>query len=180
MPLTPDDFTRMYQRHAQGLLIYFQRRVHEPELAADLLAQTFELAVRGGEGFRGSDESEISGWLWSIAGNVLAEQNRREQSERARARRLGRTRITLSDREIERIEELAGLAELREAVTQRLAELPEDQREAVRLRVLGDVPYEEIAKRMNTTADVARARVSRGLRALNVALTDEHQAWKDQ
>jgi RNA polymerase sigma-70 factor (ECF subfamily) len=92
---------------------------------------------------------------------------------------MGRARITLSDREIERIEELAGLAELREAVAQRLSQLPAEQREAVRLRVLEDVPYAEIARRMKTSADTARARVSRGLRALNVALRDEHQAWRD-
>jgi RNA polymerase sigma-70 factor, ECF subfamily len=179
MPLTPEDFTQLYRHHAQSLLVYFQRRVHEPELAADLLAETFELAVRGGPGFRGSSDAERSGWLWSIAGNVLADQSRREQNERTRARRMGRARITLSDREIERIEELAGLAELREAVAQRLSQLPAEQREAVRLRVLEDVPYAEIARRMKTSADTARARVSRGLRALNVALRDEHQAWRD-
>jgi RNA polymerase sigma-70 factor, ECF subfamily len=179
MPLTPDDFTRLYRRDAQNLLLYFQRRVHEPELAADLLAQTFELAIRGGQAFRGSSESEISGWLWSIARNVLSEQERRARSEQGRARRLERARITLSDREIERIEELAGLAELREAVRKRLAVLPDEQREAVRLRVLEDVPYQEIATRMSTTAEVARARVSRGLRALNIALRDEHEAWRE-
>ncbi|MCL2769648.1 MAG: sigma-70 family RNA polymerase sigma factor [Solirubrobacterales bacterium] len=180
MPLEPDDFTRLYRRHAQGLLVFFQRRVHEPELAADLLAETFELAIRGGPDFRGSSPSELSGWLWSIARNVLAEQARRTEGERARAARMGRTPVTLTDREIERIEELAGLAELREAVAQRLAELPAEQREAVRLRVLDDVPYVQIAGRMNTTVEVARARVSRGLRALNVALKDEHRAWRGQ
>jgi RNA polymerase sigma-70 factor, ECF subfamily len=61
-----------------------------------------------------------------------------------------------------------------------LAELPDDQREAVRLRVLEDVPYQEIARRMKITAQVARARVSRGLRALNLALQDERQAWREQ
>jgi RNA polymerase sigma-70 factor (ECF subfamily) len=180
MPLTPDDLTRLYRRHAQALLVNFQRHVHEPELAADLLAQTFELAVRGGQAFRGRGDSELSGWLWSIARNVLADQDRRAQSERGRDRRLGRARINLTDREIERIEELAGLAQLREAVTARLAELPPPQREAVRLRVLEDQPYQQIAQAMNISAEVARARVSRGLRALNLALADEHRAWREQ
>jgi RNA polymerase sigma-70 factor, ECF subfamily len=180
MPLTPDDYTRLYRRNAQTLLVFFQRRVHEPELAADLLAETFESAIRNGPSFRGSGEPELSGWLWAIARNVLGDQDRRERSERGRARRLERARIALSDREIERIEELAGLSELREAIALRLAELPDEQREAVRLRVLEDVPYQEIARRMKITAQVARARVSRGLRALNLALADEHQAWKEQ
>lgn len=180
MPPSPDDFTRLYRCHAQALLVYFQRRVHEPELAADLLAETFELAIRGAGQFRGTSETELSGWLWSIAANVLGEHGRRTRSEHRRARRLGRARPALSDREIERIEELAGLAELREAVAQRLAELAPAQREAVRLRVLEDVPYQEIAARMNTSTDTARARVSRGLRALNIALRDQHEAWRTQ
>jgi RNA polymerase sigma factor (sigma-70 family) len=178
MPPTPDDFIRLYRRHAQTLLVYFQRRVHDPELARDLLAETFESAIAAGPGFRGSTDSELSGWLWSIARNALAEQYRRELGERDRRRRLPSTRVALSDREIERIEELAGIEELREAVTQRLAELPEHQRDAVRLRVLEDLSYQEIAARMGSSADTARARVSRGLRALNVALEDEHEAWR--
>lgn len=177
MPPTPDDFTRLYRRHAQSLLLYFQRRVHEPELARDLLAETFASAIAGGPGFRGSSDTELSGWLWGIARNALAEQRRREQGERGRRRRLGRARMALTDREIERIEELAGIADLRESVAQRLAQLPHEQREALRLRVLEDLPYSEIAARMSTSQDTVRARVSRGLRALNVALRDEHRAW---
>jgi RNA polymerase sigma factor (sigma-70 family) len=180
MAPTPDDFTHLYRRHAQALLVYFQRRVHEPELAADLLAETFELAIRGARTFRGATEDELSGWLWSIARNVLGDQDRRRHSERRRARRLGRDRISLSDREIERIEELAGLDTLGEAISQRLALLPEDQREAVRLRVLEEVSYAEIARRMNTSADTARARVSRGLRALSISLRDDHSAWRQE
>jgi RNA polymerase sigma-70 factor (ECF subfamily) len=179
MELTPDDFTRLYRRHAQSLLLYFQRRVHEPELARDLLAECFESAIAGGPGFRGETEEALSGWLWSIARNTLAEQRRREHSEGARAQRMGRARAALSDREIERVEELAGIAELREAVAQRLSELPDDQAEAVRLRVLEDLSYEEIAASMSTTMETARARVSRGLRTLNVALQREHRAWRE-
>jgi RNA polymerase sigma factor (sigma-70 family) len=178
MPPTPDDFIRLYRVHAQTLLVYFQRRVHDPELARDLLADTFESAIGAGPDFRGSSERELSGWLWSIARNTLAEQHRRELGELDRSRRMPRARAALSDREIERIEELAGISQLRDAVTLRLAELPQEQRDAVRMRVLDDLPYEEIAARMNSSADTARARVSRGLRALNVALEDEHDAWR--
>lgn len=178
MHLTPDDYTRLYRRHAQTLLVYFQRRVHEPELARDLLAETFEAAIAGGSRFRGETEGALSGWLWSIARNTLAEQRRRERGEQSRGRRLERVRAALSDREIERVEELAGIAELREAVAQRMAELPEEQREAVRMRVLEDMSYLEIAARMNINSETARARVSRGLRALNVALGEKHRTWR--
>jgi RNA polymerase sigma-70 factor (ECF subfamily) len=91
---------------------------------------------------------------------------------------MGRVRPALTDREIERIEELAGILELREAVAQQLVELPAEQQQAVRMRVLEDLPYETIAKATSTNAETVRARVSRGLRALNIALVDEHEAWR--
>lgn len=175
---TPDDYARLYRRHAQPLLLHFQRRVQNAELAAELLADTFEAAISAGRSFRGDTDRELSGWLWTIARNTLADHYRREEGERARRRRMGRVRPALTDREIERIEELAGIAQLREAVAQRLAELPVEQQQAVRMRVLEDMPYEAIARAASTNAETARARVSRGLRALNVALIDEHEAWR--
>jgi RNA polymerase sigma factor (sigma-70 family) len=178
MHLTPDDFTWLYRRHAQALLLHFQRRMHNAELAAELLADTFEAAIGAGHTFRGESQRELSGWLWTIARNTLADHYRRQEGERERRRRMGRMRPALTDREIERIEELAGVSELREAVAQQLVELPAEQQQAVRMRVLEDLPYEAIAKATSTNAETVRARVSRGLRALNIALVDEHEAWR--
>ena len=47
-----------------------------------------------------------------------------------------------------------------------LAELPPDQREAVRARVLEDLDYGELAARLRVSPAVARKRVSRGLHSL--------------
>jgi RNA polymerase sigma factor (sigma-70 family) len=178
MHLTPDDYTRLYRRHAQPLLLHFQRRVHNAELAAELLADTFEAAIAAAQSFRGESERELSGWLWTNARNTLADPHRHTEGERVRRRRMGRVRPALTDREIERIEELAGMASLREAVAQGLEDLPHDQREAVKMRVLEDLPYEQIAIASGTNAETARARVSRGLRSLNMTLMDEHDAWR--
>ena len=72
----------------------------------------------------------------------------------------------LSGPEHERIEALAGLSALDARLTDALALLPEDQRRAVQLRVLEERTYEEIAAAMDVSEPTARARVSRGLRAL--------------
>ncbi|HVR05059.1 MAG TPA: sigma-70 family RNA polymerase sigma factor [Solirubrobacteraceae bacterium] len=172
MSLDTDDFARLYRRHAQSLLVFFQRRVHDPELATDLMADTFTMALDRRAQFRGSSEVELSGWLWSIARSTLREHERRGEAARRGARRLGRERRALGDRELERIEELAGVAELRDAVVRRLAQLPEEQREAVRLRVLEDLSYEEVAARLGLSVETVRARVSRALRRLGSELRD--------
>jgi RNA polymerase sigma-70 factor (ECF subfamily) len=180
MTLGAEDFSRLYRRHAQSLLLFFQRRVYDPELATDLMADTFTLALDRRAQYRGVSEGELSGWLWAVAQSTLREHERRGEAAQRGARRLGSERRALADREIERIEELAGLAGLRDAVTARLAELPAEQSEAVRLRVLEDLPYAQVAARMQSTVESARARVSRGLRALNIALEDEHQTWREE
>lgn len=81
-------------------------------------------------------------------------------------RRLGRERRALTDREIERIEDLASSESLRDAVTRCLDRLPEDQREAVRMRVVEGLSYAEIARRLGLTPSGTRTKVTRAMRDL--------------
>ena len=62
------------------------------------------------------------------------------------------------------------MGELRGAVAAALAELHDDQREALRLRVVCELEYATVAQRLGVSEATARARVSRGLRRLAGAL----------
>ncbi|HTT95566.1 MAG TPA: sigma-70 family RNA polymerase sigma factor [Solirubrobacterales bacterium] len=161
-----DDLTRLYDRTARTLIVFFQRRVEDPEAAVDLTSETFTIAAERYSQFRGETDRELSGWLWSIARTVLSEHERHREVVSRRGGILADERRALTDAEIERIEELAETAELRDEVERRLELLPEDQREAVRLRVVEDLPYEEVAARLRITSSGARSRVERGLRRL--------------
>lgn len=176
--LTEDDFLKLYRRMAGVLLVFFQRRVHDAELATDLTADTFTLALERRAQYRGTTDDELSGWLWAIARSLLRDHERREETGRRTAGRLSRERRALTDREIERIEELAGIRELREAVAAGMADLPPDHRDAVALRVLEDMSYTEIARRLDITPSGARTRVSRGLRILADRIRRQHTEWK--
>ena len=79
-------------------------------------------------------------------------------------------RIEVDDRSLERIEELAGLEELRRDVDQALAKLTPIVAEAVQLRVLLELPYAEVARRLGCTEGTARVRVARGLTLIADAL----------
>jgi RNA polymerase sigma-70 factor (ECF subfamily) len=76
----------------------------------------------------------------------------------------------LSSRDLDRLDRLAGLGVLRDELRVALAELAADQREALQLRIVDGLPYPEVARRMGVAEPAARARVSRGLKALNKAL----------
>ena len=71
-------------------------------------------------------------------------------------------RIALTD------DDIAGIDRLGEtdSVAQLVQELPLDQQEAIRARVIEEREYDEIARELETSKTIVRKRVSRGLAAL--------------
>lgn len=90
--------------------------------------------------------------------------------------RLGIERPEMGEDERRRIEDLAGISELRGSLGRELGRLPDDQRAAVRLRVVDELSYAEVAAQMEITPEAARTRVSRGLRTLARGLTPTKEA----
>ena len=67
----PAAFRELYDRWAERLLAYFYRRVFDPEVAADLLAETFAVAFERRHRFRDMGRPG-SAWLFGIAQKELA------------------------------------------------------------------------------------------------------------
>ncbi len=161
------------------MLRFVARRVLDPEVAVDLTAETFATALERRGQFRGSTAEEEQGWLFAIARSELSRYWRRGQVERDAMQRVGLASPTLSEGDLERIEELMSLATLKPRLGSALGELPPDQRAAVELRVVGELGYDEVARRLGVSEQVARARVSRGLRALGRSLVDDVEALEE-
>ena len=170
MALNADDIARLYAAHARGLVAYFARRTFDPQVASELMAETFASAVTDRRAFRGDGDEAAIAWLYGIARHQLSNWYRRAAVERRMLGKLGLEPPTLSDVEYERVEELAGLGELRARVASLLAQLPAEARDALRLRVLEERPYPEVASSLGVSEATARARVSRGLRSLAASL----------
>ena len=166
MPLDEGDISRLYQRHARSLATYFTRRTYDAQVAVELTAETFAAAAADRAAFRGSTDEAATGWLYGIARHQLSAWYRHAQVERRALARLGLETPALEDREYERIEELAGLADLRGRVATALGELATREREAVRLRIVEERSYPEVAQALGISEQAARARVSRALRRL--------------
>lgn len=166
MSLDADAISRLYAAHAEAMLGFFVKRTYQPEASVDLVAETFACAFRDRHGFRGADEQQQAAWLYGIARHRLIDFIRRGRVERAALDRLGFQRRTLTDGEYERVEELAGLAEVRERLAAGLDGLGSEQRLALRLRVVEERTYAEVAHALGVSEQTARARVSRALRAM--------------
>jgi len=172
MALDADQLGAAYARDARRLLVWFTRRTYDAQLAVDLVAETYARAFEGRRRFAADagDADAVAAWTWGIARHVLQDALRRGGRERRALRRLGVQAPVLTDEEQARVEQLAELGALRTAVAAALAELSEEQREAVRLRVVAELGYPQIAARLGISEQAVRARVSRGLRALGAAL----------
>jgi RNA polymerase sigma-70 factor (ECF subfamily) len=160
----PGAFGAFYERHERLILGYFVRRTRDPELAADLAAETFAAALLSARRYRGKG-APASAWLIGIARNTLSQSLRRARVEDRARRRLGMEPITLDDDVLERI----GLID----VDQMLARLKPDHAAAVRARIVDEEDYAEIAGRLRCSESVVRQRVSRGLATLRRIYEEE-------
>jgi RNA polymerase sigma factor (sigma-70 family) len=165
-----DDFSSFYAANAERVLVFLSRRCLDPALALDRMAETFAQAYASRGNYRGRSDDDAAAWVFGIARHQLAGYFRRGRAERRAIAKLGIEVPTLDAEDQERIEELADLAALRAEVAQQFETLPSNQRQALRLRVVDEVPYPEVARLLGVSEQTARARVSRGLKRLAAAL----------
>jgi RNA polymerase sigma factor (sigma-70 family) len=157
----PAAFERFYLRHVETLLGFFARRTRDPELAADLTAETFAAALASCHRYK-PQAGPASAWLYGIAMHKLTDAQRRGYAERRARKRLGMERLELDDDDFARIESLAEAA----GAAALLDGLVPEQRDAVRAHVLEGRGYSDIAASLDTSETVVRKRVSRGLAAV--------------
>lgn len=169
MPLDAADLAQLYDRHAGAVLAFLARRTFDPEAAVDLLGETFAAAFAARARFRGDTDEEAQAWLFGIARHRLLDFYRHGQVERRALARLGVERRELTDGEYDRIEELAASGPLRRAVDESLARLDATDRDLLRLRVVEERSYREVAGVLGMSEQAARARVSRALRGLRAS-----------
>jgi RNA polymerase sigma-70 factor, ECF subfamily len=173
------DVDALYARHHDELLLFLVRRTADVEAALDLWSETFAQAVAGRRKYRGKTEAEAASWLYSIARNQLARYFRRGYAEKRALQKLGLERPPADEELLAEIAQRARLDVLRQELSVAMSTLSEPVRAAVRLRVVDELPYLEVAQMLRISEQAARARVSRGLSSLADALDSQRteEAW---
>jgi RNA polymerase sigma-70 factor (ECF subfamily) len=147
------DFERLFSVHARPLFAFLAYRCRDRALAEDVLADTFERALRARARFDRRKASEKT-WLYSIAMNRLRDEQRRRGAEQRAVERAGLA-LPLGD-DYARI---AARDELRSA----LALLSDEEREVIALRFGAGLTVPEIAKVIGERRTTAEGRLYRGL-----------------
>ncbi len=159
----PDAFVTMCGRHADALAGWLRAEVRDDVLAGDLLAETLSEAWFSRGKFKDPGDGNARPWLFGIARNLVRRMYRDRAIERRARLRL---RMPVPD------DDSAAVLD-RIAASQQLGSLDaltDEQREVLELRVVGDLDYTEIGRRLDLTPEGARTRVFRALGTLRTQI----------
>jgi RNA polymerase sigma factor (sigma-70 family) len=164
----PSAFSELYVRHVGAVYRWFRGRLEWA--ASDLTAETFARAWLSRRRFRDVRDGSALPWLLGIAANVLADTVRRNRIETRARERLGLPLDLASEDGYTGVEERLSP---RLALTRGLGSLPEHERAALELRVVDELSYAQVARRLSIRPAAARLRVSRALRRLSLSVPKE-------
>lgn len=149
-----------YQHRVAGLV---GRYVADPAEREDVTQEAFLRAYRGLDRFR--CESAFYTWLYRVAVNTARNHQvsagRHRASHGARPMEAEELEGAGWLQDIETPENHAAMHQVREAIDQALASMPECLREAITLREMHGLAYEDIAAAMDCPIGTVRSRIAR-------------------
>ncbi len=155
------DLNRLFAEYARPLFGFLAYRTGDRVLAEDLVADTFERAVRSGRRLdrrRGSEKT----WLYAIALNCLRDHLRRADAEFRALQRHGSEEEAGGDW-LDRLED-------RDQLGRALKTLSRDEREVIALRYGGGLTIPEVAQVLDISITTIEGRAYRALRKLRAEL----------
>jgi RNA polymerase sigma-70 factor (ECF subfamily) len=156
----PDAVRAVYREHAGAVNTVARSIVHDRELAADVVQQTFLKAWRAAASFEGN--RELAPWLYSIARHTAIDVLRSE-SKPTRGGHAPETDVGVQPETFERTWE-------RFEVRRAIDALPESEREVVRRSHMLGHTHEAIAEQLGVPLGTVKSRSARAHKRLAVAL----------
>jgi RNA polymerase sigma factor (sigma-70 family) len=159
-----DAFAEIVGAHYPALLATARHRLGNPEDAKDAVQETLLRALLALDRFGDTGDWRLGAWLNTILIHVCADMPARR----------GPT-MPLDDWVIETVPDNVAAATsdpvALAAVKRAIDDLPDRQRRAFQLRLVDDLPYEQVARTLGITEVNARARVKRARVALQRSLS---------
>jgi len=169
----PARFGLLFDRHATVLFRYLVRRVGVDE-ADSLLGEVFRVAFEKRSTYD-CEQPNARPWLYGIATNLLARHRRREGRRIHATARLLARQAAVGDPADQIVADLDA-RQLWPRVADAVAELPEEERDALLLFVWEELSYEDIAVALGIPVGTVRSRLNRArvrLRELRASIGRE-------
>ena len=148
----------------QGLL---QKALPNSEDREDMLHEIYLQLISGRHTFRG--EAMLSTYIFQVARITLFQKFRRENTlKRGKVYRRISEPVELADGIHSNPEYTYSVREARQITAELIERLPVAYQEAIRLRILEDFSYEEIAQRLNLPLNTVSTKIHKGKKLLSV------------
>lgn len=152
--------SELIERHSRRVRNYIGIMVKDDAVADDIFQETFIKAIKVIDEGGYTDSGKFLSWVLRIAHNRVLDHFRREKSSRQINEKeagydvLGTLRFAENTVEDDIVHD-----ELMETVRRLVEELPEDQREVVRLRYYSKLSFQEIAEQTDVSINTALGRM---------------------
>ena len=153
-------FDVLIDRHKDRVYSYILHYVKNPELADDILQETFVKAIVTIKQNRYVENGRFSAWITRIAHNLIFDYFRKEKSENLQSTDAGDINI-LNRKELSEatVEDHIILSQIETDIHRLIMALPENQREVLQLRYFKDMSFKEIAMLTNVSINTALGRM---------------------
>jgi RNA polymerase sigma-70 factor (ECF subfamily) len=170
-------FPVLVRRHQQALFNFAFRQVRVPQVAEDVVQETFVRVVQNAADFK--HEARFTTWVYTITRNLCIDQLRkralRKHPSLDQAGGEEGDGPTLGEQTADpraSVEREATGTELKERIARAVDKLPDDQREVFLMREVSNLPFKEIAEITNVPENTVKSRMRYALERLQEALAE--------
>ena len=170
-------FPVLVRRHQQALFNFAFRQLRMPQVAEDVVQETFVRVVQNAADFK--HEARFTTWVYTITRNLCIDQLRkralRKHPSLDQASGEEGDGPTLGEQTADpraSVEREATGTELKERISRAVDKLPDDQREVFLMREVSNLPFKEIAEITNVPENTVKSRMRYALERLQGALAE--------
>ncbi|HVJ88229.1 MAG TPA: RNA polymerase sigma factor [Labilithrix sp.] len=170
-------FAQLVRRHQTALYNFALRQIRTPQVAEDIVQETFVRVVQNATDFK--HEARFTTWAYTITRNLCIDHLRkralRKHPSLDESRGEDREGPTLGEKtadpraSVER--EVVG-TELKERIARAVDTLPDEQREVFLMREIANLPFKEIAQVTAVPENTVKSRMRYALERLQEALAE--------
>lgn len=160
----PDALEAFYRDHLETVRRFVSRRVSDPHLAADLMADVFLAAIDGAASYS-PERGHPAGWLIGVARNVVAAEFRSQARQQRLHRRIEGRRLLDVD-SLNRIEERIDADRETRRLYAALAQLKPADRALMEMVAIDGLSVNQAAAVLAVKPATARVRLHRARRTL--------------
>ena len=157
---TNEAFDTLLRRHQDRIFNYILRIIKNEDIANDIFQETFVKAIQTIRQGRSTENGKFPAWISRIAHNLIIDYYRQEKSENHQSADLTDNDI-LNRKELceDTIEDILISNQIRNDVKLLIEELPELQKEVLKMRYYQNLSFKEIAEITGVSINTSLGRM---------------------